>query len=267
MVAAAGGSVTLARRRSPSIWVEVRGIGAPTLLLLHGLGANGRVWDPFIARVAPRWAGRIVVPDLRGHGQSEAGVAYHFGFHASDLGEVIEPSRPLVVIGHSLGGLVALTLASGAHRLQPDRVVAIGVMPLWKESHLARSLELASRPVTWFDEETDAVKRFLWLSGLEGHVDPDGAAARSGVCSVDGRHRLRQDPRSYDTGPPNLPGLLAAARCPVELIYGSEDRVVDLDLVARFASGARTWQGGHNLHLEQPDALADWVLGRGSGPR
>jgi len=254
--------VTLERRRSPAIWVEVRGMGAATLLLLHGLGGNGRVWDRFIEQVAPRWRGRIVVPDLRGHGRSEPGLAYFFGFQAADLDEVLEPTRPLVVVGQSLGGLVALTLASGAYRLQPDRVIAIGVMPLWDESHVAQARELASRPTAWFDDEGEAVRRFLWLSGLAGHVDPASAAARSGIVAENGRYRLRQDPRSYFTGAPHLPSLLAAARCPVDLVYGRRHEVVNLRLVARVVADPRMWDGGHNLHLDQPSQLAALVLER-----
>jgi pimeloyl-ACP methyl ester carboxylesterase len=252
----------LVRRAAPAIWVETRGAGTPTLLLIHGLGANGRVWDACVEEIAPHWGGRIVVPDLRGHGRSDPGAAYHFGFQAADLGEVIEPQRPLVIVGHSLGGLIALTLASGAYRLQPAHVIAIGVMPRWDERHLAQAAELASRPVGWFEGEDEAVRRFLWLSGLAGHVDPASAAARSGVVEQDGRHRLRQDPASYFTGPPDLAGLLAAARCPVDLVYGESDSIVDLDLVAREVSDPQMWDGGHNLHLEQPARLARLVLER-----
>ncbi len=232
------------------------------LLLIHGLGGNARVWDKLLDHVAPHWGGRIVVPDLRGHGRSDPGAAYHFGFQAADLGDVIEPARPLVIVGHSLGGLIALTLASGVYRLRPDHVVAIGVMPRWEERHLAQSAKLASRPALWFDDEADAVQRFLGLSGLAGHVHPTSTAARSGVVTENGRHRLRQDPASYATGPPDLAGMLAAARCPLDLVYGASDSIVDLDLVAREVRDAQMWDGGHNLHLERPEQLAQLVLER-----
>ena len=37
--------------------------GEATLLLLHGLGSNGAVWDNMLAALAGRWKGRILVPD------------------------------------------------------------------------------------------------------------------------------------------------------------------------------------------------------------
>ena len=51
------------------LFAETIGTGDPTLILLHGLGVNGAVWHPFVE--ALRWPGRVVIPDLRGHGRSD----------------------------------------------------------------------------------------------------------------------------------------------------------------------------------------------------
>jgi pimeloyl-ACP methyl ester carboxylesterase len=56
---------------------------------------------------------RVISPDLRGHGLSDACGAHTIEAHSDDLVwliEKLEPRRP-VVIGHSLGGMVALQLA------------------------------------------------------------------------------------------------------------------------------------------------------------
>src|SRR5882672_10225445 len=47
------------------LWVEQSGDAGDVLVLIHGLGANGAVWDPLLALAAGEWKGRIVVPDLR----------------------------------------------------------------------------------------------------------------------------------------------------------------------------------------------------------
>jgi pimeloyl-ACP methyl ester carboxylesterase len=86
---------------------------APPILLLHGLGVGGAVWQAFARRLSPQLA--AIAPDLRGHGQSDAppfGYAPHD--YAADLAELIEDlvvELPLPVVGHSLGALAGLALA------------------------------------------------------------------------------------------------------------------------------------------------------------
>ena len=92
---------------------------APPVLLLHGLGVGGLVFQAFARRLLPHLA--AVAPDLRGHGQSDApAVGYAPSDYASDLAELIQAglNPPVPVIGNSLGALVALELAD----LRPDLV-------------------------------------------------------------------------------------------------------------------------------------------------
>ena len=48
------------------------GSGDELLLLLHGLGATGAVWDRLLPLVEASWPGAWAVPDLRVHGRSPA---------------------------------------------------------------------------------------------------------------------------------------------------------------------------------------------------
>ena len=102
---------------------------APPVLLLHGLGVGGSIWQSFARRLLPHLA--AVAPDLRGHGQSDAPESgYAPNDYANDLLELIEtelqPSRqarghssvPVPIVGHSLGALVAMRTAE----LRPDLV-------------------------------------------------------------------------------------------------------------------------------------------------
>jgi pimeloyl-ACP methyl ester carboxylesterase len=91
---------------------------SPPVLLLHGLGVGGSVWQTFARRLLPHLA--AVAPDLRGHGQSDAPASgYEPPDYAADLVGLIEDLKlptPLPVIGHSLGALVGLALAA----VRPD---------------------------------------------------------------------------------------------------------------------------------------------------
>lgn len=103
---------------------RVSGAGKP-LLLLHGLGVSGAIWQALARRLAPPWA--PIAVDLRGHGGSEHAAggpnAYRPADYATDLAAVMDALEiaRAPVIGHSLGGLVALALAV-AH---PGRVAAL----------------------------------------------------------------------------------------------------------------------------------------------
>ncbi len=95
---------------------------APPILLLHGLGVAGSVWQPFARRLVPHYS--AVAPDLRGHGQSDTPPdGYRPDDYARDLvslfGPLIAPPAP--VLGQSLGALVAVALGA----LRPDLVSAL----------------------------------------------------------------------------------------------------------------------------------------------
>ena len=99
------GGLTLNVRAFPS--------EGPSLVLLHGLGVSGAVWQG-IGRL---WGGfsRLVAPDLRGHGESDKPSAgYLPRDYVGDIAALVahEPARPLAVIGHSLGAVVAALLAA-----------------------------------------------------------------------------------------------------------------------------------------------------------
>jgi pimeloyl-ACP methyl ester carboxylesterase len=98
---------------------------APPILLLHGLGVAGAVWQAFARRLLPQRA--AIAPDLRGHGQSDAPpTGYAPLDYATDLAALIdaEPTPVLPVVGQSLGALVALEVA----RLRPARVAWVGLL-------------------------------------------------------------------------------------------------------------------------------------------
>jgi pimeloyl-ACP methyl ester carboxylesterase len=91
---------------------------APALLLLHALGEDGRDWHGVLPELARTH--RVYVPDLRGHGASGFPGRYSFELMRDDvLGFLDALGIPdAVLIGHSLGGMVALLLAEDApHRL------------------------------------------------------------------------------------------------------------------------------------------------------
>ncbi len=86
--------------------------GAPPVLFLHGLGEARSTWQPFLPAVAR--AHRSLALDFRGHGESAHAPGTYFLEHYVSDGLALFDQLSLdtvVVVGHSLGGVVGLTLA------------------------------------------------------------------------------------------------------------------------------------------------------------
>jgi len=236
------------------------GEGPGLLLLLHGLGATADVWTPLVPSLGELWPGRWLALDLPGHGGSPPQPRYSFGGLAAAVAERLDPDEPLVALGHSLGGVVALALASGWFGVRVTGVVGLGIKVAWTAEELAKAHALAARPVTWFDTREQAVARALLVSGLTGLVEPDDDAVAPAVVEQEGRWRLALDPAAFAVGAPDLPGLLAAARAPVVLARGETDPMVSREQLEALVPEPVVLAGcGHNAHVERPDLVAALV--------
>src|SRR5262249_22919060 len=121
-----------------SLRIRSGGTGEPVLLLLHGLGATGDVWDGLHRELVGRWPGRWVTPALPGHGGSPPLDHYSFGHLAAEVARVIPPAERVVVLGHSLGGVIGLALASGWFGIRLAAVAGLGIKVRWTDEELAR---------------------------------------------------------------------------------------------------------------------------------
>jgi pimeloyl-ACP methyl ester carboxylesterase len=233
------------------------GSGSPTLVLLHGMSANGAVWQPFLSVFKDGFKGRIVVPDLRGHGRSPHGVHYGYGQHAADVAALLAPNEKTYIVGHSMGGAVGLALASGWFGVHVEAVLAFATKTAFSADELAKLGALARSPVRWFESRAEATARFLKVSGLEGLLDERSEAAQAGVREENGRWRLAADPATVTAAGPAFDTLVRTAKARVALACGANDRMVSIAELRRVSIDAVELPGlGHNLHVEQPQALA-----------
>ncbi|MEU4778191.1 alpha/beta hydrolase [Micromonospora sp. NPDC023633] len=234
--------------------------GRRVLLLLHGMGATGEVWLPWAPLLEHRWAGRWLAPDLAGHGWSPPLPEYSFPGLAARIATGLAAGDRLVVLGHSLGGVVGLALAARSAGLPVDAVVGLGIKAVWSPAELAKAGELAARPVTWFASRDEAARRYLRVAGLTGLFAPDHPVVEAGLRQVDGRWRLAMDPAAFGVGEPDLPALLAATDVPVLLARGEHDPMVTDAQLKELGVPVATLPGlGHNAHVEAPEAVLDLV--------
>ncbi len=119
--------------------------GAPILLLQHGGMDHARSWD-WVARALRRdW--HVIAPDLRGHGDSawSPDGAYLMPYYAYDMAQLIHqlPGDMITIVGHSLGGAIALRYTA----LYPDKVAklvaieGLGLKPAAVQAEAARPLD------------------------------------------------------------------------------------------------------------------------------
>lgn len=102
------------------------GHGDPPLLLLHGLSANAQSFGGLVAAGLAD-AFRLIVPDLRGRGQSEAPASgYSMEDHARDAVALLDSLglARVIVVGHSFGGFLGIYLAA----TRPERVEKLVVI-------------------------------------------------------------------------------------------------------------------------------------------
>ena len=211
-----------------------------------------------LATARKNWPGRVLAPDLPGHGDSPPLERYSFDSLGEAVARVVDDAE-LVVLGHSLGGVLALLLASGSFGVQPRAAVGLGIKVAWSDDDLGRATALAGKQPHWFETRDEALARHLRVSGLAGLVADDDPAASRGVRGEGGRYRLALDNAAFGVGAPHMPGLLAAARCPVTLARGEHDALNTDDQLRELVANPVSLPGlGHNAHVE--DVAAMWSL-------
>jgi pimeloyl-ACP methyl ester carboxylesterase len=252
----------------------------PPLLLIHGNRDHARTWDEVAIRLKDRFC--VYAPDLRGHGDSQwaIGGLYsmpEFVLDISMLGAELD-RNPLTIIGHSLGGAVALQYA-GTFPQYVRKVVAIeGLGPPVREPTPASMrmrtwvkdmAEFDRREPRRYGSVQDAVNRMLeenphLTPEMARHLTIHGSKQNDdGTLSwkFDNYVRLRSP---YEFNIPEAREIWNQIRSPVLLIRGSESWASDpvADGKASAFHDCRTelvMDAGHWVHHDQLQKFMDIV--------
>ncbi|MEU4576393.1 alpha/beta fold hydrolase [Nonomuraea sp. ATR24] len=142
---------------------------APALVLLHGRTADHNDWNGITQHLARRH--HVLVPDLRGHGASDRPGTYAIPDMAEDVAGLLDALGidRAVVVGHSLGGMVAYHLAMN----HPGRVTRLVIEDSAAPEPMHGRAPLVEDDSTGFDWRMmhDTERQFLdpdpaWLAGL-----------------------------------------------------------------------------------------------------
>lgn len=133
--------------------VHESGSGPRLAVLLHGMMSDHRAWHRVAAELHEEGY-RVVAVDLAGHGASPRSRRYSPQRWADDVIETVEPvldgARPELLMGHSLGALVASLVAE---RFAPRAAVyvdpAFAFPRGWRGVAFKAMFTLAPRPSAW----------------------------------------------------------------------------------------------------------------------
>jgi 3-oxoadipate enol-lactonase len=225
--------------------VATAGTGPPHFVCLHGLADTLEIWNAVAAPLAAR--GGLVRFDQRAHGESDAPPGpYRRDDLAADvraLCDRLEIARA-VLIGHSMGGVVAMTAALA----YPDRVAALVL--------LGTASECSARVAGWYEKIALAAER----DGLDGLARAIYGASppRSLRGVAPGLAHVTRCLKSLADDP--LTPRLAALVCPALLLVGENDPMgAGASVIIQRALPAATLEvmpgRGHWLHVEAPEAL------------
>jgi pimeloyl-[acyl-carrier protein] methyl ester esterase len=250
-----------------NLHVELRGRGRD-VVLLHGWALHGGMWGTWLDALAVDH--RLHLLDLPGHGRSP------WDANARDLAGLVRAVLPhvppgSVVLGWSLGGLLALELAR-RHPGHVDALVLVATTPKfvadpgWEHGVSPEVLEQFSRGLDV--DYRGTVQNFLALQvrgderaietlralrrSLASHGEPDPRALEAGL-GILRRTDLRDD--------------LARIAVPALVIAGEHDRLTPpaagLELATRLASARMCLveRSGHAPFLSHPDAVLREVRG------
>lgn len=274
--------------------------GSPTVVFLHGWTLDHRLWHRQLADLPKRFGGpiRLLAFDLRGHGRSTPtplGAATLTQL-ADDLAVVLRkraPTGPVILVGHSLGGMTILEFAHRHAEMFKDRVSGVVLVSTSAEgaahtryglspalARLVRMVEMSSAGVIarfgpWRPHRplmSVLVPGVRWL--VFGQTVEDDwlrlTVSMVGSASLRAIGGFRPAVAVHH----RVDALTAMSAVPVSVLVGSHDRLTPIPCSETIAAALphaehRICEGaGHMLPLECPEEVTDAIarVCRQAGP-
>src|SRR5829696_1906196 len=242
--------------------------GRPPVVLLHGIGSCGQTWWPVIDPLAARF--HLYQLDLRGHGASGKPLTgYLMEHYAADLDAALEAlglqGNETRIMGHSLGGLVALYWASEhparaaalvvedpSLRVPPDVIEAFDG---WQQLAALTPAQAAA----WYRQEhpdwsdADCLRRAETITSTAPGVFAELRAEAQEALANGTTDRMH---------------ILSEVQTPTLLLYGSVElgsmvAPADAERFVEIMPRGRAIQipgAGHSLHRDTSDAFLEAVI-------
>jgi pimeloyl-ACP methyl ester carboxylesterase len=254
--------------------------GARRLVMLHGWMDVSASFQFLVDALAGEW--HVIAPDWRGYGETATGAdSYWFPDYLADLDLLLDhasPDEPALLVGHSMGGNVALLYAG----VRPARVRAVVNLEGLGLRDAAPE-EAPQRYAQWIDQlrKGPRLRDYASLADVATRLQQNNARlprARAEFLArywsepaEDGRYRLAADPAHLLVNPvlyrwAEVQACWARVECAVLWVqaqyglgHGDAARCAEVERrrgVLPHAVHAVVPDAGHMLHHDQPEALA-----------
>lgn len=247
--------------------------GAQPLLMLHGIMGHSREWDTLVNRINERF--RVIVPDQRGHGESDWIHPYTASAMSDDVVALTHQLNlpSISIVGHSMGAMVSLLTAARQPSLV-ERVVSIDIgpdslssgfareaVPWMKEMALARYDTVEEAFQLWASGDPRARADLLW-NYVEHCLVPDGQGRLRWKFDAHGLVDFFTDGTTEN----ELWEAIDSIASPTLVVRGENSHVFSEttmgEMVNRLAHGESLVVpgGGHDLGVQQPEPIAEAIL-------
>jgi pimeloyl-ACP methyl ester carboxylesterase len=248
----------------------------PVLLLIHGITSGSATWERAIRRLARDHT--VIAPDLLGHGESAKPRGdYSLGSFAAGLRDLLVALdiERATVVGHSLGGGIAMQLAYQFPE-RVERMVLVSSGGLGREvSFVLRAASLPGSEIVlplitarWIAAAGGFVGGALRKVGLELGADLEGMSqGYASLRDAQARRAFVQTVRAViDPSGQRIDAsdrLYLAAEMPSLILWGARDRIIPVrhgEAAHEAMPGSRLdvlERGGHFPHNDDPDWFCD----------
>ena len=241
-----------------SVHYEITGSGRP-LLLIAGTASDGASWKPLIPLLPDR---QLILIDNRGSGQTKVDGELELADMVADAAALLDHLQlgAIDVVGHSLGGYLALCLAAQ----HPDKVYRLVTMSAGTIDPKARTLfrDLARLyftipPEDWFR------LLYQWLFSPPFFAKEENVASAAAASTA---YAHRQSPGDFARQVAAIeraaPVDLSPIKCPVLALSGGRDLLAPPGAVEQLHTKVQRLShqtipyAAHSLHWEAPQAVA-----------
>jgi pimeloyl-ACP methyl ester carboxylesterase len=254
----------------------------PPIVLIHGITSSSESWGEVGTKLAERHT--VLAPDLIGHGQSAKPRGdYSMGAFASGVRDLMVALgiRPATIVGHSLGGGVAMQFAYQFPE-RTERLALVSSGGLGSDVHVL--LRAATLPGSELVLPLLASRPALAAGSKIGRgLERLGVRLRTDLREMAVGHASLQDPEtraafiqamraSIDPTGQRVRGtdrLYLATQLPLLIVWGARDRIIPVEhgrQAHALVPGSRFEvfdRAGHFAYLDEPDRfvalLEDWI--------